>query len=95
MVDHEGYLSFFQRFRDSDNMLKLKPGQRIFNEIKTDSTQTKSSTLLRLTSGVNGGSGRREWTFVDWDKNGVPNLLLEAEDGHFYYFINNQKSKSK
>jgi hypothetical protein len=24
-------------------------------------------------------------TFVDWDKNGVPDLLVGAEDGHFYY----------
>jgi hypothetical protein len=27
-------------------------------------------------------------TFVDWDKNGNPDLLLGAEDGHFYYLKN-------
>jgi len=27
-------------------------------------------------------------TFVDWDKNGVLDLLLGAEDGHFYYLKN-------
>ncbi len=27
-------------------------------------------------------------TSVDWDKNGVPDLLLGAEDGHFYYLKN-------
>lgn len=27
-------------------------------------------------------------TLVDWDKNGVPDLLLGAEDGHFYYLKN-------
>ena len=24
-------------------------------------------------------------TTVDWNKDGVPELLLGAEDGHFYY----------
>ncbi len=27
-------------------------------------------------------------TIVDWDKNGIPDLLLGAEDGHFYYLKN-------
>ncbi len=27
-------------------------------------------------------------TLVDWDKNGKPDLLLGAEDGHFYYLKN-------
>ena len=29
-------------------------------------------------------------TTVDWDKNGVPDLLIGAEDGHFYYLKNNR-----
>lgn len=27
-------------------------------------------------------------TLVDWDKNGIPDLLIGAEDGHFYYLEN-------
>jgi hypothetical protein len=27
-------------------------------------------------------------TIVDWDKNGIPDLLIGAEDGHFYYLKN-------
>jgi len=27
-------------------------------------------------------------TLVDWDKNGKPDLLIGAEDGHFYYLKN-------
>ena len=27
-------------------------------------------------------------TIVDWDKNGIPDLLIGAEDGHFYYLQN-------
>jgi len=26
-------------------------------------------------------------TIVDWDQNGVPDLLVGAEDGYFYYFL--------
>ncbi|HSM48911.1 MAG TPA: VCBS repeat-containing protein, partial [Draconibacterium sp.] len=28
---------------------------------------------------------------VDWDKNGIPDLLIGAEDGHFYYLKNSSK----
>ncbi|WP_256009871.1 FG-GAP repeat domain-containing protein [Desertivirga xinjiangensis] len=33
-------------------------------------------------------------TVVDWNKDGVPDLLVGAEDGHFYY-LNNPSSKKK
>ncbi len=32
-------------------------------------------------------------TVVDWDRNGVPDLLVGAEDGHFYYFPNQGSQK--
>ncbi|NIA30504.1 MAG: VCBS repeat-containing protein [Actinobacteria bacterium] len=32
-------------------------------------------------------------TIVDWDKNGIPDLLVGAEDGHFY-FLKNPRSKN-
>jgi hypothetical protein len=31
-------------------------------------------------------------TFVDWNKDGIPDLLVGAEDGHFYY-LKNPRSK--
>lgn len=130
MLDHEGYLSFFERFRKNNELL-LKPGKRMF--YKEDGIE-----LLQLNAKQNGGSGRRKFTLadwdgdgdldllidsknvdfyentgekngkvtfknqgnvtdrklaghdtspttVDWDKNGVPDLLIGAEDGHFYY----------
>ena len=30
-------------------------------------------------------------TVVDWDKNDIPDLLIGAEDGHFYYLKNSSK----
>lgn len=33
-------------------------------------------------------------TVVDWDRNGIPDLLVGAEDGHFYYLANPNGSNS-
>lgn len=146
MLDTEGYLSFFERYRKEGELL-LKPGRRIFrvsgpagfnaNHAVTDSTPG----LLQLNSEKYGKSGRRkfsiaDWdgdgkpdilvnslnatvmknaglkeglttllpasplttlalaghdtspTTVDWNKDGIPDLLVGAEDGHFYYLVN-------
>jgi hypothetical protein len=147
MLDHEGYLAYFERFMDNKT-LKLKPGKRIFYSYPESSDVSKKesnlSRPLQLNSGKNGKSGRRKWTFadwdidgdldiivnsenvswyenvgtksgivefdfkgnlseqklaghttsptmVDWDKDGVPDLLLGAEDGHFYYLRNERE----
>ena len=148
MLDHEGYLVFFERFKDNFG-LKLKPGQRIFYGIagsefdNKNKIENSASGPLQLNSGKYGASGRRklcftDWdqdgdldlivngknavlfentgtedgkvmlrfkgdlseqkiaghttspTMVDWDKNGIPDLLLGAEDGHFYYLNNSR-----
>jgi len=136
MLDHEGYLAFFERFEKNGELYVL-PGKRIFKEIGKE----KDGGLLRLNAKEAGGSGRRkicfaDWdgdgdldllansrnvelwenvgrsegivsfkkhgdlfkrrlaghttspTTVDWNKDGVPDLLIGAEDGHFYMFKN-------
>lgn len=145
MLDHEGYLSFYERF-EFENGLMLKPGKRIFHSDpgqynRKNMAMDSSAGVLRLNTDKYGSSGRRklafgDWdsdgdidillnsnnaafmentgisnglfhmklngdvsdhklaghttspTFVDWDKNGVLDLLLGAEDGHFYYMKN-------
>ena len=149
MLDHEGYLCFWERFKDKNGELLLKPGRRIFLCDENSSYNNKSEVTdtaagpLRLNSAEAGASGRRkicitdwdgdgdldilvnsrntEWfenlgttkdgmvqlrhrgnvssvrlaghttcpTPVDWDGNGVPDLLVGAEDGHFYLLKNN------
>lgn len=145
MLDHEGYLSFFERV-ESESGLILKPGKRIFTSEPSEYNRRNDAVdsargSLRLNTDKYGSSGRRklafgDWdndgdidvmlnsinaaymenmeerdgsthmkligdlseqklaghttspTFVDWDKNGKPDLLLGAEDGHFYYMKN-------
>ncbi len=151
MLDHEGFLSFFERKRMGSE-LKLLPGKRIFR-MKGESVfnsrhepQNSRSGLLQLNNGFAGKSGRRklcfaDWnrdgkldalvngvnvnflrnvstgndtmvfqdmgqvsdsilaghstspTVVDWDKNGVPDLLIGAEDGFLYYLKNDYQAE--
>ncbi|MFI4912200.1 MAG: FG-GAP repeat domain-containing protein [Sedimentisphaeraceae bacterium JB056] len=146
LIDHEGYLSFFERYNDN-GQLKLMPGKRIFegkSQSVFDAKGNPQNGLLRLNNGIAGRSGRRkfclaDWnndgkqdllvnsvninflqnisekgadnlfadqgkmvenilaghttcpTVVDWDKNGLPDLLAGAEDGFFYYLPNPNK----
>lgn len=149
MLDHEGYLCLFERFK-KDNELLLHPGRRMFFGENGSEFNHKFEIVnpapgaLRLNCGEAGASGRRkfclvdwdgdgdldivansrnaEWfenvrtegenvyftyrgniadvklaghttspTVVDWDNNGVPDILLGAEDGHFFLLKNNIK----
>ena len=135
MLDHEGFLAFFERIERNEELMLL-PGKRIF--------YNENNEHLQLNLKTAGGSGRRklsivDWdldgkldllvnsenvnflrnissevdkvifkdmgmvsehilaghttspTIVDWDKNGIPDLLLGAEDGYFYYLKNPKK----
>ncbi len=138
MLDHDGYLAFFQRIKGEGNSLRLLPGQRRF--------VTSKGEPLRWNDRRAGGSGRRKlcvvdwdgdekldlllngvnanlwrqtalqdgkWVFedtgpldsrkieghdtspttVDWNHDGIPDLLVGAEDGRFYY-LRNPRTKS-
>ena len=154
MLDHEGYLSLFER-RRKNGKLVLEPGKRIFygapySGFNFRNAVTDSSVgPLRLNTGASGSSGRRkfciaDWngdgkpdllvnsinisllknkfmskdsvvyrdmgelsnvklaghtsspTIVDWNKDKIPDLLIGAEDGHFYYLENpRHKTRAK
>jgi dienelactone hydrolase len=69
MLDHEGYLAFFERRRDGDRLV-LQPGARIFRD--------EAGAPLRLNDGHAGKSGRKKFVLVDWDGDGRVDLLLNS-----------------
>ncbi|MCY1719444.1 VCBS repeat-containing protein [Prolixibacteraceae bacterium Z1-6] len=86
MLDHEGYLCFWERYEEN-NTLKLKPGERIFTAEKNSKFNDKFTNdengLLRLNTREAGGSGRRKFCIVDWDRDGLPDLLVNSENVTF------------
>lgn len=88
MLDVEGYLSLFERYRDADGELKLAAPKRVFVDEKGEA--------LRLNPGRAGASGRRKICFVDYNGDGKVDLLensrnadlrlqTKAEDGKYYF----------
>ena len=146
LVDTEGYLALFERFRRADGTLALKSPRRAFLDDATGAPMGVSGWSGNG-RGKGGSAGRRKICIVDWDGdgrkdivmnsariggnavlwrqtksddgtwsfrkigdftddklewhstspcacdfdgNGVPDLLLGAEDGFFYYLRNNR-----
>ena len=81
VIDHEGYLSFYQR-KMGDKGLVLMPGKRVFYDDK--------GNLLQLNSKEAGGSGRRKIDLVDWDGDGDLDLLANSKNTELYRNIGNE-----
>ena len=85
MLDHEGYLALFERFRVGGE-LRLKPGRRVFRCEPSSSfdsrhqPRNKVTGLLRLNEGTAGASGRRTLTFADWDGDGRLDLIVDSRN---------------
>ncbi|MCA9133435.1 MAG: VCBS repeat-containing protein [Planctomycetales bacterium] len=92
MLDHEGYLAFFQRRRVRDpgdeqhaaaDKLQLLPGKRVFRGQQFNGKHQASNApdgRLRLNTGSNGGSGRRKLCIVDWDGDGRRDILINSSN---------------
>ncbi len=97
MLDHEGYLAFFERTRQ-DGKLLLKAPQRIFhgeNFSVTDSRHNVSSRepgLILLNNGTAGKSGRRKLAVTDWDADGYADILANAANAVFLRQIPKQQT---
>jgi hypothetical protein len=87
MLDHEGYLAFFERSR-KNGALPLKPGKRIFY-------QENGTDLLRLNERENGGSGRKKITFVDWDNDGDLDLIMNSKNADLYENVSPKNAQGK
>jgi hypothetical protein len=74
MLDHEGYLAFFER-RKMDGKLKLLPPRRVFLD--------DQGKPLHLNPGRAGKSGRRKLCAIDWDGDGKLDLLVNSENANW------------
>ena len=75
MLDYEGYLAFFKRVKEGDQ-LKLLPGERIFVD--------ESLKPIQMNKKRAGGSGRYKLHVVDWDGDGRLDLLVNSTNADFY-----------
>ena len=84
MLDHEGYLAFFRR-QQNDNELMLLPGQRIFVD--------EQGAPLQLNSEEAGKSGRVKLAVVDWDGDGRLDLVVNSVNAGWYRQVENSGGK--
>jgi hypothetical protein len=76
MLDPEGYLAFYERFREAGE-LKLRPPARIFLD--------EAEQPLRLNDGRAGKSGRRKLDIADWDGDGDLDLIVDSRKNAAWY----------
>ncbi len=69
MLDHEGYLAFFERFRQGGELFLKSPRRAFVDE---------QGNPIRLTAGTAGRSGRRKLCVTDWDGDGHYDVLLNS-----------------
>ncbi|WP_437202833.1 FG-GAP repeat domain-containing protein [Planctomicrobium sp. SH664] len=84
VLDVEGYLVLFERQRVGDRLMLLPP-QRAFTNAEGEPLQ-----LNPLTAGK---SGRRKLTVVDWDGDGIFDLLLNSANADLYRGLGKQAGK--
>ncbi|HVJ45291.1 MAG TPA: VCBS repeat-containing protein, partial [Luteolibacter sp.] len=92
MMDHEGYLSFFERAKKDDRLILLPP-RRVFICDEATPEERKAAhffavpgepVLLRYKGRQSaGGSGRRKLSVTDWDGDGNLDLLLNGANAAF------------
>lgn len=85
MLDHEGYFALYPR-RKANGELQLLPPQRVFFGIGGSDFESNGKKLntsdgpLRLNVGEAGKSGRRKLSLVDWDGDGLTDLLVNGQN---------------
>ena len=77
LVDTEGYLALFKRFRRADGTLALKAPRRVFIDDETGRPMRVSGWGGRGT-GKAGNAGRRKICLVDWDGDGLDDIVMNS-----------------
>lgn len=91
MLDHEGYLAFFERARRDGKLVLLAPRRALQGEnfSVTNSRHVASNSknsnpgFIRLNNGVAGASGRRKLCVTDWDGDGLSDLFVNSANANF------------
>ena len=76
VLDHEGYLAFFERTLNAQGQVGLLPGRRLFVD--------EAGRFIALNTQHAGKSGRRKIDLVDWDQDGDLDLLLNSTNAELY-----------
>ena len=84
MLDTEGFLAFFERYKD-DQVLRLKPPVRRFLNEKGEP--------LQLNNKPAGGSGRRKLAIVDWNEDGRLDWLFNSKNAELWLQIPSTEQK--
>ncbi len=85
MLDSEGYLSFFERTKENGR-LKLLPPVHIFYD--------EHNKLLRLNDREAGHSGRRKFCFMDWNRDGKLDLMVNSRNINFLQQIKTENGQT-
>ena len=78
MSDTEGYLSFFERYRDARGRLCLKAPRRALVDAKTGKPMGVTGWREGNGKDTGGNAGRRKICFADWDGDGKLDLLMNG-----------------
>jgi hypothetical protein len=98
MLDPEGFLVLFRR-ESVDGNLRLLPPERVFwgeNFSVTDNrhaVKNPASGPLRLNDGTAGASGRRKIWLVDWDGDGLVDLLANSSNANILKQTRSDKNR--
>ena len=75
MLDHEGYLAFFERKKVDGRLVLLHPQRALLME---------DGTPIRMNPEIAGKSGRRKLCFVDYDGDGAVDFLVNGANAIFF-----------
>jgi len=75
MLDHEGYLAFFERVVRDGKRVLLAP-KRVFADERGE--------LLQFNNGRAGRSGRRKICLMDWNGDGKTDILINSKNAEVW-----------
>lgn len=100
LMDHEGYLALYEGIECSSDGTLLKSGKRIFYCTNCSVYDQKKGVvnpeegLLRLNAGEAGKSGRRKICFMDWDGDGLEDLLVDSRSAAWFRNLGEKGGKT-